>query len=107
MNFPLRHSGNKLLLLALSGKLMLHSAISLVPADPDPAATATAKCSCSHLLLPLLAHSMAMGPLGGKAYGSSAHNSLSLLCSLVTYLPTYLNGVQPECRPFFQSPLSV
>lgn len=100
MNAPLGHSGNKWLLLAVSGKLMPHPAICLVPADPDP--TATAKCGHFHLLLSLLAHSMSMGPPVGKAYGS-AHKSPSLLCSLVTYLPTHLNGVQPECRPFSQS----
>lgn len=64
MNAPLGHSGNKWLLLALSGKLMPHPAICPVPADPDPAATA--KCGHFHLLLPLLAHSMSTGPPGGR-----------------------------------------
>lgn len=33
--------------------------------------------------------------------------SPSLLCSLVASLPIHLNGVQPEHRPFSQSPLGV
>lgn len=87
----------------LTGKLTLpptiwpDSCLTLTPA-------ATAKCGHFHFLLPLCWHTAY--PLGsargGKAWGSSACDSPSPQCSLVACLPTHLNGIQPEYRPFSQ-----